>query len=78
LTHECSRALKREEKSSFAQTFSVLLTLKQKFDSGERRVGLSEIILGGFLVRKKGEKKIKWRVGVGWVTIITGSKNKHL
>ena len=32
LTHECSRALKREEKSNFAQTFSVLLTLKQKFD----------------------------------------------
>ena len=35
LTHECSRALKREEKSKFALTFSVLLTLKQKFDWGK-------------------------------------------
>ena len=35
LTHECSRALKREEKSNLAQTFSVLLTLKQKFDWGK-------------------------------------------
>jgi len=35
LTHECSRALKREEKSNFAQTFSVLLILKQKFDWGK-------------------------------------------
>ena len=34
LTHECSRALKREEKSNFAQTFSALLILKQKFDWG--------------------------------------------
>jgi len=35
LTHECFRALKREEKSNFAQTFSVLLILKQKFDWGK-------------------------------------------